>query len=220
MPPVAGGWVFVSSLTVQRTCDAAVKGGPSYWEGWTQGLLTFFRRKHCCKPLGFWNVAMFTDRGSAAVLLISAVAICSAVGYTVLSASFPEAVWLQPEESCLMVVSSPLCKSFNLLALIRFLKKGFKSRPKQWIQTKLLPLSHSAPCEFNVPSRLIEKALIRVRFTPKGMQGHWALPGTLPRSPTPHPTLRLTDHRKRRRRRARESYLRGLIMASDNLHQR
>lgn len=69
--------------------------------------------------LGFSCVATFTDRGSVALLLLATVAICSAVGCTVFSASFPEAIWLRPEDSCLMVLSSLLRKLFNLLTLIR-----------------------------------------------------------------------------------------------------
>lgn len=75
-------------------------------------------------------------------------------------------------------------------------------------------------CVFNLSSWLIEQALIRVRFTWKGHPGHPVLPGALRGALHHTPKLCLADHRKMGRKRERESYLRGLIMASDNLHQR
>lgn len=57
------------------------------------------------QSLGFSSVAMFTDGGSAALLLSTVVVICSAGGSIVLSASFPEAIWLRPQDSRLMAAS-------------------------------------------------------------------------------------------------------------------
>lgn len=51
---------------------------------------------------GFSSAAAFANGGSAALLRSSDVVICSAGGSVVLSASFPEAIWLEPEDSCLM----------------------------------------------------------------------------------------------------------------------
>lgn len=163
---------------------------------------------------------LFTDRGSAGVLLSTAIVICSAEGSIVLSASFPEAVWLRPEDSCPMVFSLAATKdrhssARNLPTGIVCFKKLFNNnsgclyRGPIHLGRTFGTSRLSAVCVFKAPSRLIEQALIRLRFTPKGMTGHRALPGTLPMSATPHPILCLTDHRKmgrKRRKRERDGF--------------